>query len=180
MPASYDVYLVLHRFRDNVDRYRVMVGALRPVGAEYLPRAEIYYQASTDSALLVLCFSPHAVMHLGEDSLHLLAHRSRLPMIVPTCLCGEERRRFFLEQLSDYELHLASGSAGEPGAPAERGPAPAERGPAERGPAERVIDLLTRRIPVLADAMADRERSPELPLFQPWWQRPSSPDLSSN
>jgi hypothetical protein len=159
MSASYDVYLVLQRFRDNVDRYRTLVEALRPVGAEYLPAAEGFYQASTDCALVALSFSPHAVTHLGEDSLHLLAHRSRLPMIVPACLDGAERRRFFREQLCGYEVHV------EPGPVAE--------------PAERVIELLARRVPVLAETMALREHGLELPLFQPWWQRQSAPDLSS-
>lgn len=158
MSASYDVYLVLQRFRDNVDRYRAMVEAMRPVGSEYLPAAEGYYQASTDCALVALCFSQHALAHLGEDSLHLLAHRSRLPMIVPACLAGTQRRRFFCEQLCDYELQVASGAVAEPAA--------------------RVVELLARRVPVLAETTA-HEHGLELPLFQPWWQRPSAPDLSS-
>jgi hypothetical protein len=158
MSPSYDVYLVLQRFRDNVDRYRAMVEALRPVGGEYLPAAEGYYQASTDCALVALCFSPHALAHLGEDSLHLLAHRSRLPMIVPACLGGAERRRFFCEQLCDYEVQVAPGAVAEPAA--------------------RVVELLARRVPVLAENTG-LEHGLELPLFQPWWQRPSAPDLSS-
>lgn len=154
--ASYDVFLVLQRFRDNGERYRVMAESLRPVGAEYLPAAEGFYQASTDCALVALCFTPHAVMHLGEDSLHLLAHRSRLPMIVPACLDGGERRRFFREQLCGYEVHVAAGDVDEP--------------------AERVIELLARRVPVLAEGTR-HEHGLELPLFQPWWERPSAPDL---
>jgi hypothetical protein len=157
--SAYDVYLVLQRFRDNVDRYRALVETLRPVGAEYLPAAEGFYQASTGCALVALCFSPHAVMHLGEDSLHLLAHRSRLPMIVPACLDAAGRRRFFREQLSDYEVHVASGAVADP--------------------AGRVVELLARRVPVLAETGAMHEHGVELPLFQPWWQRQRSPDLSS-
>ena len=104
MTASYDVYLVLPGFSSNVDRYRLMVAALSVVGREYLPEVEAFYQASLDTALLALRFSPHAVAHLGEDSLHLLAHRSRLPMIVPACLDTPQRRRFFLEQLPSFEM----------------------------------------------------------------------------
>jgi hypothetical protein len=159
MSSTYDVYLVLQRFRDNVDRYRALVEALRPVGPEYLPAAEGFYQASTDCALVALCFSSHAVAHLGEDSLHLLAHRSRLPMIVPACLASAERRRFFREQLCEYEVQVTPGSVTDP--------------------AGRVIELLARRVPLLAETGAMHEHGLELPLFQPWWQRQSAPDLSS-
>lgn len=165
MTASYDVYLVLHGFGVNVDRYRVMVAALSPVGREYLPEAEVYYQASLDTALLVLHFSPHAVGYLGEDSLHLLAHRSRLPMIVPACLDTAQRRRFFLEQLPSFEVHLTAGDD-----------AP------DLSPPEHAFELLARRVHLLADphALAHLDHSEELPLFHPWWQRATTSDLSGN
>lgn len=166
MTASYDVYLVLHDFSGNVDRYRLMVAALSPVGPEYLPEVEAYYQPSLDIALLALHFSAHAVGHLGEDSLHLLAHRSRLPMIVPACLDTPQRRRFFLEQLPSFEVHLA------PGPDDER----------DLSLPEQVIELLARRVPLLADqhAFAHLEHPEDLPLFHPWWQRPTTSDLSGN
>lgn len=166
MSASYDVYLVLHGFCGNVDRYRLMVAALSPVGREYLPDAEVYYQAGLDTALLALRFSPHAVAHLGEDSLHLLAHRSRLPMIVPACLDTPQRRRFFLEQLPSFEVHLAPGADDEP----------------DLSPPAQAVELLARRVPVLADphALAHLDHSEDLPLFHPWWQRPAASDLSGN
>jgi hypothetical protein len=174
MTAPYDVYLVLHDFCGNVDRYRLMVAALSPVGREYLPEVEVFYQASLDTALLALRFSPHAVAHLGEDSLHLLAHRSRLPMIVPACLDTPQRRRFFLEQLPSFEVHLTSG-------PADTldhaiGDAP------EPSPAEQAFEFLARRVPLLADphALAHLSHSEDLPLFHPWWQRASTSDLSGN
>ena len=166
MSASYDVYLVLHGFCANVDRYRLMVAALSPVGREYLPEVEGFYQASLDTALLTLRFSSHAVAHLGEDSLHLLAHRSRLPMIVPACLDTPQRRRFLLEQRPSFELHLTA-SADDA---------------SDLSPPEQAFELLARRVPLLADphALGHLDHSEDLPLFHPWWQRPATSDLSGN
>ena len=166
MTASYDVYLVLHGFCASVDRYRIMVAALSPVGREYLPDVQVYYQASLDTALLALHFSPHAVTHLGEDSLHLLAHRSRLPMIVPACMDTPQRRRFFLEQRPSFEVHLAPEADDAP----------------DLSPPAHAFELLARRVHMLADphALAHLDPSEDLPLFHPWWQRATTSDLSGN
>jgi hypothetical protein len=166
MTAPYDVYLVLHGFCANVDRYRVMLAALSPVGREYLPDAEVYYQASLDVALLALRFSPHAVTYLGEDSLHLLAHRSRLPMIVPACMDTPQRRRFFLQQLPSFEVHLAFEADDAP----------------DLSPPEHAFELLARRVHTLADphALAHLDHAEDLPVFHPWWQRATASDLSGN
>lgn len=162
MTDTYEVYLVLRRFRDSVDRYHATAGALSRVGLEYLSGAEIFYQPTTDTALLGLHFTPYALMHLGEDSIHLLAHRSRLPMIVPAQLDAAQRQSF-LEQLSSYPVYIE--------------PNPDEA--AGQSPGVHAIERLARRVACLSDvsALGCAESTQELPLFRPWWERASTSDL---
>lgn len=161
MTDTYEVYLVLRRFRDSVDRYRAMTRSLSRVGPEYLSGAEIFYQPTSDTALLALHFTPYAVMHLGEDSIHLLAHRSRLPMIVPAQLDAAQRQGF-LEQLCSYPMYI--------------GPDPEEG--ARRSPGEHAIERLAGRVACLTDVSALACVEPDLPLFRPWWERASASDLT--
>ncbi|WP_428265377.1 hypothetical protein [Haliangium sp.] len=161
MADSYDIYLVLHQVRDNLAGYRSMVGTLDRLERSFLAGAELFYRPSADIALLVLHFSPYALMHLGEDSIHLLAHRTRLPMIVPSRLDDDRRRQFFLDGLSRYEIYLPPSGGGH--------------GDGRFAPATRVLDDLAERLESLP---APHDEYPagdqELPLFQPRWQRAPS------
>lgn len=162
MADSYDVYLVLHPFRGNLARLRALIRPLARIDGIYLSSVEIFYRLATDTALAVLSFSHHALAHLGEDSIHLLALRSRLPIIVPARLPMEERRRFFLEHLSDYEVYLPPAPAG-----------------GDRPPVEEAIERLAEQLTSMAGPLPIPlyDVTDELPLFHPWWRRDPSPDL---
>ncbi|GAB4542056.1 MAG: hypothetical protein Tsb0020_54660 [Haliangiales bacterium] len=190
MTDSYDIYLVLHQVRDRADQYREMVSCLARLDRAFLPRAELFYRAATDTALLVLNFSPHALSYLGEDSIHLLAHRTKLPMLVPSRLSPQQRRRFFRQHLSTYEVYLAP-HASDHAVAASAPPAPAEPPASDVEMLMRALQQRLASIPAaeLASLGRDAEHtagahdtgdSPfEFPLFQPWWQQSANRELSS-
>jgi hypothetical protein len=166
MPETYDVYLVLHPLRTDIARFRTMVQPLARIERDYLGSAEIFYRADTDTALAVLHFTRRAVAHLGEDAIHLLAHRSRLPMIVPACMPTPEHGGSFLEHLRSYELHVP----------------PCCPSIADVPPVAHALDRLVQELAALprplALPMLDVTR--DLPLFRPWWQRrATSPALDA-
>ena len=163
MADSYDVYLVLHPFRGNVARLRALVRPLARIDRIYLSSVEIFYRLASDTALAVLSFSRHAQAHLGEDSIHLLALRSQLPMIVPARLPMEERRRFFLEHLSGYEMY-------QPPSPAGCGELP---------PVEHAIERLAEQLTSVTGPFPIplHDTTDDLPLFHPWWRRGTEPEL---
>ncbi len=196
MTDSYDIYLVLHQVRDQADQYREMVSCLAHLDRAFLPRAELFYRAATDTALLVLNFSPHALSYLGEDSIHLLAHRTKLPMLVPNRLSPQQRRQFFRQHLSTYEVYLAP-HASDHAVAASVPPAadPADPADSSASDVELLMRALQRRlasIPAaeLASLEHDAERTTgghdgsdgqfEFPLFQPWWQQSANRDLDLN
>jgi hypothetical protein len=106
MSDSYDIYLVLHPLRDSVPEFQVLLRPLEPLGGDYLLGVDGYYNPETDTALLALRFSQQTADRLGSLALHLYTSRSGLPMVIPARLSATERRRFFIEHLSEYVIYL--------------------------------------------------------------------------
>lgn len=122
MKGSYDVILVLHPFRNNVDEFRVIARPLDELDREYLIGTEGLFNPKTDTALVVLRFSEEATRRLGAPTVHLFAGRAGLPMILPTKLTPVQRRRFFIEHLTaSYNVYVqVYPSSDEPGSLVDR------------------------------------------------------------
>ena len=106
MDATYDLFLVLHPFRDNVTEFQIMVRPLASLEHHQLLGAEGYYARRIDTALLVLRFPRRLVVHRGAPAIHALVGRTGLPMVVPDELGPAQRRRFFLDHLTGYRVYV--------------------------------------------------------------------------
>ena len=106
MASSFDVFLVLHPFRANIREFQILMRPLEDLEAHYLRGAEGFYSHRIDTALVVLRFSERAMEHLGERTIALFAGRSGLPMVIPDRLSSADRRRFFLEHVTNYNTYV--------------------------------------------------------------------------
>lgn len=106
MSSTFDVFLVMHPFRDNVREFQILVRPLADLEPVHLVDAEGYYNPNLDTAAVSMRFDRRAVASLGEPALLALAGRSGLPMVVPARLSGVERQRFFLDHLSRYSTYV--------------------------------------------------------------------------
>ena len=107
MGGSYDVILVLHPFRNNVQEFQILARPLAVLDGEYLIGTEGLFNPKTDTTLIVLRFSEDAAKRLGPYTIHLFAGRSGLPMIVPAKLTPAQRRKFFIEHLTaSYNVYV--------------------------------------------------------------------------
>jgi hypothetical protein len=152
MERSFDVYLVLHPFRESVREFQILVRPLADLDATCLSGAEGFYRPSIDTALVALRFSDATVARIGEEMALVVAARCGLPMVVPDRLSPDDRRAFFLSHLSRYTTYLQLyQSAFEPA-----------------GLAERVIGALAEHLTTAAPTRA-RPFDPhaELPLSNP-------------
>jgi hypothetical protein len=157
MERSFDVYLVLHPFRDNAREFQILVRPLADLDAACLAGAEGFYRPSIDTALVALRFSEEAIARIGERMALGVASRCGLPLIVPDRLSHEERRHFFLTHLSHYSTYLQLYQSAHEHA----------------GLAERVIGALTEHLAALPHA-PPRPFAPdaELPLHDVTARRP--------
>jgi hypothetical protein len=103
---TYDIFLVLHPFRDNVAEFQILMRPLSDLGRTHLVGCDGFYSPRIDTALLVLRFPADLVDHWGEKILKLFAGRTGLPMVIPSELSAEARRRFFLEHVSGYDTYV--------------------------------------------------------------------------
>lgn len=106
LDPTYDVFLVLHPFRDNLAEFQILVRPLAQLDHHHLVGAEGYYARRIDTALLVLRFSEQIVHQLGAPAIHALAARPGLPMVVPAQLGPAQRRQFFLDHLTRYRVYV--------------------------------------------------------------------------
>jgi hypothetical protein len=106
MAPTFDVFLVLHPFRDNVAEFQIMLRPVCDLRRKQLVGADGFYRPRIDTALLVLRFSPGLLDYWGDKIITLFASRCGLPMVVPAELSPRERRRFFLEHLSRYDTYV--------------------------------------------------------------------------
>ena len=122
MTGTYDVILVLHPFRNNVEEFRVIAQPLGELDRQYLTGTEGLFNPKTNTALIVLSFSDEATRRLGAPTVHLFAGRAGLPMIIPTKLTPLQRRRFFIEHLTaSYNVYVQTyPSSDEPGSLVDR------------------------------------------------------------
>lgn len=103
---TYDVFLVLHPFRDNVREFQVLVRPLADLQRRYLAGADAYYCHKIDTALIALRFPQRVEERWGRRLIHLLAARPGLPMVIPRTLSNAERRGFFLQHVTRYTTYL--------------------------------------------------------------------------
>jgi hypothetical protein len=106
MGSTYDVFLVLHPFRENVSEFRILVRPLSDLGRKHMVGAEGFYDQHLDTALLVLRFPEELVQHWGEKIINTFARRTGLPMVIPSELSPTQRRQFFLEHVSSYDTYV--------------------------------------------------------------------------
>lgn len=104
--TTYDVFLVLHPFRENVAEFRILVRPLSELGRKHIVGAEGFYDGSIDTALLVLRFPEELVEHWGPTIINTFAKRTGLPMVIPSELSPRSRRQFFLEHVSRYDTYV--------------------------------------------------------------------------
>jgi hypothetical protein len=104
---TYDVFLVMHPFRDNVAEFQILVRPLASVEEHrHLVGAEGYYARCIDTALLALRFPERMVQRWGSRTILVLAGRTGLPMVVPSELAPAQRRHFFLDHLTRYRVYV--------------------------------------------------------------------------
>lgn len=103
---TYDVFLVLHPFVDNIREFQVLVRPLADLQRRYLAGADTYYCRKIDTALVALRFPTRVEERWGRRLIHLLAARPGLPMVIPRTLSVTERREFFLQHLTRYTTYL--------------------------------------------------------------------------
>jgi len=104
--ATYDLFLVMHPFRDNVAEFQILVRPLAALEERHLIGAEGYYARCIDTALLVLRFPEKMVQRWGSKVMLVLAGRTGLPMVAPSELAPPQRRQFFLEHLTRYRVYV--------------------------------------------------------------------------
>lgn len=104
--TTYDVFLVLHPFRENVAEFRILVRPLADLGRKHIVGAEGFYDRHIDTALLVLRFPEDLVEHWGPKIINTFAQRTGLPMVIPSELSPRRRRHFFLEHVSRYDTYV--------------------------------------------------------------------------
>jgi hypothetical protein len=105
-PPTYDVFLVLSPFRDNVAEFTILSRPLADVHRRHVHDAEGFYCPDIDTALVALRFMPRVVERWGSSLIHLFAGRAGLPMVIPDELEPEQRRSFFLDHLSRYTTYV--------------------------------------------------------------------------
>jgi len=103
---TYDVFLVLHPFLDNIREFQVLSRPLGDLQRRYLGGADAYYCERIDTALIALRFPKRVEERWGAQLIHLLAARPGLPMVIPSTLSLPARREFFLEHLARYNTYL--------------------------------------------------------------------------
>ncbi len=103
---TYDVFLVLHPFLDNIREFTVLSRPLGDLQRRYLGGADAYYCEKIDTALIALRFPKRVEERWGAQLIHLLAARPGLPMVIPGTLSNAERRAFFLQHLTRYTTYL--------------------------------------------------------------------------
>ncbi len=106
LTATYDIFLVLHPFRDNLREFQVLAQPIAELSARHVHSVEAYYAPRIDTALVALRFSQLVVDRWGLDVVHAYAARTGLPMVVPGQLSARYRRRFFLRHLSGYSTYV--------------------------------------------------------------------------
>lgn len=103
---SYDVYLVLSPFCDNVREFRILFRALHDLEGRHLLGADGYHCPESDTALVAVRFAGQAARMLGHDVVDASIARTGLPMVVPRRLGDEQRRRFHEEHLPRYTTYV--------------------------------------------------------------------------
>jgi hypothetical protein len=103
---TYDIYLLMRRFRAEAMAYRAQVRPLAPLEFGYLSSAEGFYSPRLGSALLGLRLDERAVARMGHDSLTWLLERCDLRYVIPARLVPDQRRRFYLEHLTRYTTYV--------------------------------------------------------------------------
>ncbi len=106
MAPTYDIFLILSPFRDNVAEFQILVRPLSDLGQKHLIGADGFYNATLDTALLCLHFREELIEHWGPKIINLFAQRTGLPMVIPAELSPRQRRRFFLEHVSGYDTYV--------------------------------------------------------------------------
>lgn len=103
--TPFDVFLVLRPFREIVSELKIILRPLCRLDPRVLGRVEAFYCETADCALLNLGFSSS----LDRATRRELASAIRnlgLTAIIPSELGAEERRRFYLEHLAEYDTYL--------------------------------------------------------------------------
>ncbi len=149
MGSTYDVFLVMHPFRDNVREFAILTRPLADLDDGQLAGVDGYYAPPLDTALIALRFDEGALRRLGERVVQLFASRSGLPMVVPPTLPPSARRYFFLEHLSRYTTYLQHYGPASPG----------------HGIVEGMVRSLGEHVEELPATSASFDAYQELPIF---------------
>ena len=149
--STYDMFLVLHPFRDNVREFHVLAAPFATLSTRHVHSVEGYYAPRIDTALIALRFNHLLLERWGHDAVHTFAARSGLPMVVPQQLTARARRRFFLRHLSGYSTYV------------QNYPSTATTEPLVPGVIQSLCDHLDSEPVVLNPSALDMDS--ELPLF---------------
>jgi hypothetical protein len=106
MSPTFDVFQVMHPFRDNVREFQILMRPLADLEPVHLVDAEGYWHPGLDTAVVSMRFDPRAAGRVGESGLLTLAGRSGLPMVVPNRLSPLQRQQFFIDHLSRYSTYV--------------------------------------------------------------------------
>jgi hypothetical protein len=103
---TYDVFLVLHPFREVVPELKILMRPVMHLEAHHLVGAEGYYAAATDAALINLRFHRDRADRIGHGSVVAMLGELGLPAFAPEELSDEEKHSFFLDHLAAYSTYV--------------------------------------------------------------------------